>query len=196
MAALAPPSAVRLCNRAFSAIEHVGFRDFNDGTQEAEHAAEAYDAARRTTLEALDWRFASGFHLLPEEVPPSPGPVGLRPFLLPERILRVRELPNVPDAAWRVEGGRIFAATSAPLLIRATMDEEDAARFPAPFEAAFVYQLAHLFAPRWTTSANRAESMLALFERAIEAAAVEESRGSSLPRWTEPGADWVAEASR
>ncbi len=196
MTSLAPPAAVRICNRAYRAIEHVPFTDFNDGSEEAAQAAEVYDDARRTTLEALDWRFASGFLMLAEEVPPTPGPQGLRPFLLPPRVLRLRELPDVPDAAWRIEGGRIYAAASAPLLIRATMDEEDAARFPAPFAAALVYQLAHHLAPSWTTSANRAESMLAYFERAIEAAAVEESRGSSLPTWTSVGPDWVAEASR
>lgn len=196
MTALAPPSAVRLCNRAFHAIEHVGFTDFNDGTAEAELAIAHYDAARRLTLEALDWRFASGFKMLAEEDPPSPAPQGWTPFLLPPSVVRVRQLPDAPKTLWRREGGKLYASSRAPLLIRATMNEEDAARFPEPFAQALVYQLAHLLAPRITTTATRAETMLAYFQQAVEAAAVEESRESSPSTWTDVEADWVAEASR
>lgn len=184
MAELPPSSAVRLAARAYRAIEHHGeITSFEDGTPEAEDAALHYGPCRRQTLEAADWRFASVVFVSGARSD-APEIDGLIPYAIDPSVLRVREVTG-RGVRWRVEGRLLYTDAAAPVTYRGTIDAQEPSEFTPKFEGGLVYLMAHHLAPRWSTSQNRAVTMLDLFRETIEAANPDEAREASAETWTD-----------
>lgn len=188
---LPPSSAVRLAVRAYRAIEHDGvMTSFDDGTEEAQDAALHFDAARRETLQAVDWRFASKVFQAATRTD-IPEIDSFIPAALDKSVIRVREVPG-RNIKWRVEGRLLYVNQTGPVTYRATIDAQDPTEYTPSFESALVFMLAHYLAPRWTTSANRARMMLDNWNQTVQAANGDEAREASPTEWVhEEQSDWA-----
>lgn len=174
---------MRLCARAFDEIEHTGtFTSFEDGTPEAKFASRHYHPARQFVLSELDWRFASKIFTAPDRAD-EPDIGRFVPIQMDKSVIRIREVFNVES--FRVEGRLLYTDGQAPITYRATINHDEPTDFSPDFETCLVLWLACKFAPRWTTSRNRAERLQRSFETAIHSAAANESREATPETWTQ-----------
>lgn len=177
--------------QAFRLLEMSPISSFGDDSEQAIGAAAQYGVALASCLEDSDWSFASKMASLPAVVETSLDPVLVHVFERPFDLVRVQDVfPQY--AQWRLDADRLRADQPAPLLIRYTALVSDETRLPGLFQTAVAYRLASLLAPRWTTSANRAEILAEQAEDWLEKARRSDRRSASVSRWDgrAPQADW------
>lgn len=175
-------SAVSICSRAYDAIEHRGFEDFADGSDEGAFAARHWDAARRHVLAAVPWAFATAYGradaALAGQAAPAETPfvVGLAPD-----CLFFRGLTDIVGAQARPFGDRLLRTDAVPPFVyEYTADVTEMHRWTPGAVEALVLYLAHLFAPKWTRSQNRAEILFQRFEQQLAEAAATDARQGDL----------------
>lgn len=181
--------------QAFRLLEMSPISSFGDDSEQAIAASAQYPIALGSCLEDSDWSFASRMASLPAVVETSLDPDLVHVFQRPADLVRVQDVYPA-YARWRLDAERLFADQPAPLLIRYTAMITDETRLPKLFQTAVAYRLASLLAPRWTTSANRAEILDEKAEGWLEKARRSDRRSASVSRWDgrPPQADWRAVA--
>lgn len=175
-------SAVEICARAFNAIEHRAFEDFADGSEEGAFAARHWDAARRFVLTAAPWNFAAEFGRVvaveADAVAPAATPYVVT--LAPD-CLFFRNICDLDAAYVAIPFGdrRLRTSEPPPWVYEYTADVQEPHRFSPGFVETLVLYLSHLFAPRFTRSANRADIQFQKFEAALDtAAAIDATQGT------------------
>lgn len=186
--------------QAFRFLEMQPISSFGDDSEEAAAAADQYPVAADACFARADWSFARKLALLPPVVPEEgdvadPDLPGL--FLRPTDLVAVRQVwPQ--GVVWRLDADRLRADQAAALTIRYTARVRDETRLPGNFKTAVAAHLASLLAPRWTTSANRAQALLDTSNVKL-LQAIEDDRGSASQRRYDGSprqCDWSAEAVR
>lgn len=175
-------SAVDLCNRAYDAIEHVRFDDFADGSEEGLFADRHWHAARRHVLAAAPWSFATAFASASgavDAVAPAATPYVID--LAPD-CLFFRGIDDQCGAYKAIPFGdrRLRTDVAPPFVYEYTADVVEPFRFAPGFVEALVLYLAHLFAPKWTRSQNRAEILLARYRETLDEACATDARQGSI----------------
>jgi hypothetical protein len=194
-----PIAASSIAAQAFRFLELAPISSFEDDSEQAADAAQAYPIALNSCLSAADWSFASVYANLPE-IEPAPG-VAIDPampwlFEAPGDLVKLREVGS-RWTRWRLDKIGIRANHGAPLPVRYTARIEDEAALPDTFQTAVSLALAVLLAPRWLTTSSKIDALKGDARATLEAAMREDSRMASLERY-DGGADqgdWVEEAT-
>lgn len=145
----------------------------DEDSKAATAGASWYDQARRDTLEAHPWKFASKRRLIPAD-PAKPLFEWGRKFALPQDYVRI----NYIGADWRdpvedydLEDGFILCNEGSPLPLVYVYDLNDATKFSPKFITAMSYKLAALMAYEMTGNAQLVQAMEAQFAGAFTGAA-------------------------
>jgi hypothetical protein len=171
-----PLSALALCSRALLKIGAQPIASFEEGTAEAEVAANLYPGLRDALLSIHPWSFATG-----QETPPrlTARPTGdfQYAFQLPTGFLRA--LSAGPRGAgrgltYRILEDRLHANAQQVVLTHIFRPDETA--FPAFFAAALVARLAAEFCLPLTENAGRAELLHRQAEQELRAARLADSQ--------------------
>lgn len=170
-------SAVSLCNRAFAAIEHRGFEDFADGTQEGQDAALHWDAARRFVLAAAPWNFATAFGRADGAIDaPAPAATPFVVALAPD-CLFFRRIDIEADHRAAPFGDRLLRTdVEPPFVYEYTADVADPFAFAPGFAEALIFYVAHLLAPVYSRAQGRARQMFERYQYALADAAATDAR--------------------
>lgn len=168
--------------QAFRLMEMAPISSFGDDSEQGVSAAEQYPVALDMCLEASDWSFASRVASLPRADEASLDPLLSYAYMRPSDLVRLQDV--TPDhAEWRLDADRLRADQPAPILIRYTARITDETRLPGLFKTAVAYRLASLLAPRWTTSANRAQALADQSDGFLSRAAASDRRSASARRY-------------
>ena len=166
------PNALVLCTRALLKIGARPITSLEDGTAEAEVAANLYPGARDALLACHPWSFATGQMALNrlEAVPLS----GFsHAFRLPAEMLRAISI--VPRSPFRVQEGNLLTDASGVTLTYVFRAAE--AEWPATFVAALTARLAAEFCVPLTEGASRAEALHRLAESELRTAKLTDDQG-------------------
>lgn len=189
-----------IVQQAFRFMERTPPQSFDDGSEEANAAAEQYPVALAHVLESADWSFASTLVALPERTIPAPAaPDADLPYFfgLPGDLLVIREVGD-KWTHWRKDREGLRADTPGPLRLRYTARIDDEARTPAQFQTAVAAQLAVLLSPRFLTTASKIAEIkndaATYLSRALRA----DGRTASDARYDgqDDEGDWATEATR
>lgn len=153
-------SAIALCSRALLMIGATSLSSFDDGTAEAEVAANLYPSLRDALLSSHPWNFATRTAWLARLADP-PAADFAEAFALPDDCLRALSAgigPSSRGMVYRV-AGRALHCDGAEVLLRylARVGEES---FPAFFDQALIARLAAEFCLPLTESTSRAEFLV------------------------------------
>jgi hypothetical protein len=172
-------SAVAVCNRAFAAIEHRGFEDFADGSQEGQDAALHWDAARRFVLTAAPWSFATAFGRADGAIDaPAPAATPFVVVLAPDCLFFRGVDLSCPHRAVPFGDRLLRTDVAPPFTYEYTADVTDLFALSPGCVEALVFYLAHLLAPAYTRAQGRARQMLDRYQLAVaEAAAIDARQG-------------------
>jgi hypothetical protein len=163
-------TALALCARALLRIGAQPVSSFEEGTAEAEVAANLYPATRDALLAAHPWSFATGQAAL-ARLSAVPVADHAHAFALPAGFLRALSLGGPGRGRgipYRIQENRLHADAPAVTLTYVFRPEESA--FPPHFAAALVARLAAEFCLPLTESASRAELLFRLAETELRAA--------------------------
>jgi hypothetical protein len=155
-------SAIALCSRALLKLGAAGIASFEEGTAEAELAANLYPPARDALLSAHPWNFATGQARLPR-LAAEPLADYEYAYQLPADFLRA--LSAGPDGSGRGLDYRIAERrlhTGADSVILTYIFRPDETSFPPFFDAALIARLAAEFCLPLTESTTRAEALARL----------------------------------
>jgi hypothetical protein len=165
-----PLSALALCSSALLKIGAQPVASLEEGTAEAEVAANLYPGLRDALLSAHPWSFATGQETLPRLTARPTGDF-LHAFQLPPGFLRALSA-GPPGAgrglAYRILEDRLHSNATQVVLTYVFRPDESA--FPAFFAAALVARLAAEFCLPLTENASRAELLHRLAEQEMRAA--------------------------
>lgn len=171
-----PLSALALCSRALLKIGAQPVASLEEGTAEAEVAANLYPGLRDALLSIHPWSFATGQETLPRL---SARPTGDFPyaFQLPSGFLRA--LSAGPPGAgrglvYRILEDRLHCNAEQVVLTHIFRPDETA--FPPFFAAALVARLAAEFCLPLTENAGRAEVLHRQAEQELRAARLADSQ--------------------
>ena len=168
------PNALALCTRALLKIGAAPVTSLEDGTAEAEVAANLYPGARDALLSCHPWSFATGQTSLGRlEAAPLSG--FARAFQLPADLLRAIQI--VPRAPFRVQEGRLLTDAGDVTLTYVFRPAES--EWPPIFAAALVARLAAEFCVPLTESASRAETLYRLAEAELRTAKLADGQGQT-----------------
>ena len=163
-------TALALCSRALLTLGASPIASFEEGTAEAEVAANLYPSARDALLSAHSWSFATAQARLPRlEAPPLAD--FAHAFQLPADFLRALSAGTGPrgrGVAYRIAERRLHASSEAVLLTYLFRPAE--AEFPPFFDAALIARLAAEFCIAITESTARAELLHRLADAAFRRA--------------------------
>lgn len=169
-------SALALCSRALIRIGAQPVASLDEGTAEAEVAANLYPGVRDALLSAHPWSFATGQATLPR-LAATPVADFAHAFQLPPDFLRALSAGG-PGAGrgvpYRLAEDRLHADADQVTLTYVFRPEESA--FPAFFAAALVARLAAEFCIPLTESSARAELLFRLAENEFRAARLADSQ--------------------
>lgn len=168
-------TALALCSRALLRIGAQPVASLDEGTAEAEVAANLYPATRDALLSAHPWSFATGQARLPRLVA-KPVADFSHAFQLPSAFLRALSAgegrgQGIP---YRIHEGRLHA--NAERVILTYIFRPDESTFPPFFAAALVARLAAEFCLPLTESASRAEMLFRLAETELRSARLIDSQ--------------------
>lgn len=177
-------------------MEVTPISSLDDDSELAQALASQFGTARDACLETADWSFASRMVQLSELDATSLGNFVTDPDLphaygLPADCLRIHEVFDC--AHWRIDSDTLRADIAAPLRLRYTSRIENETRFPAEFRMAIAYRLAHLLAPRFTSTQSKVNDLAANADNALRRAARNHARDASPARYDgQPDqGDWV-----
>ncbi len=165
-----------LCSRALLRIGAQPIASLQEGTAEAEVAANLYPATRDALLSAHPWTFATGQSALPR-LSAVPHAEYAHAFQLPPGFLRVLSAGTQGrgrGTPYRIQDGRLLADAEAVTITYVFRPEESA--FPPFFAACLVARLAAEFCLPLTESASRAEVLFRLAESELRQARLIDSQ--------------------
>lgn len=176
-------SALVLCSRALLKIGAQPIASLEEGTAEAEVAANLYPGTRDMLLSCHPWSFATGQMSL-NRLEAVPVADMAHAFQLPGELLRVlsagsgrgRGLP------FRIQEGRLHA--DAPAVTLTYVFRPDEAGFPPFFAGALVARLAAEFCLPLTENSTRAEMLHRIAESELRQARLVDSQ-QATPRGIE-----------
>ncbi|UFN47961.1 hypothetical protein LPC08_18370 [Roseomonas sp. OT10] len=151
-------SALVLCSRVLLRIGAQPVASFEEGTAEAEVAANLYPGTRDALLAAHPWSFATGQMVLPRLLDVPVDGTGAA-FQLPANCLRILSAGTLRGRGldYRIHEKRLHADTDRVVLTYLFRPDESA--FPPHFAAALVARLAAEFCIPLTDSTARAEML-------------------------------------
>src|SRR4051812_16405127 len=163
-------SALALCTRALLKIGAQPIASLDEGTAEAEVAANLYPATRDALLSLHPWSFATGQETLPR--------LGAKPvadfqyaFQLPAGFLRALSA-GVPNRGrgltYRLFEDRLHC--NAEQVVLSYVFRPDESAFPAFFAAALAARLAAEFCMPLTENTSRAQQLMAQADAELRAA--------------------------
>ncbi len=158
-------TALALCSRALLKLGASPIASFEEGTAEAEVAANLYPSARDALLSAHAWSFATAQARLPRLEAPPLADFAFA-FQLPPDFLRALSAGTGPRGrglAYRIAERRLHASAAEVVLSYVFRPAES--EFPPFFDAALIARLAAEFCVAITESTARA----ALLHRLAEA---------------------------
>lgn len=176
-------TALALCSRALLKIGAQPVASLEEGTAEAEVAANLYPAVRDALLSAHPWSFATGQETLPR-LAARPVADFAHAFQLPPRFLRALSAgaPGAPGSgrglAYRILEGRLHA--NAPQVVLSYIFRPDESGFPPFFAAALAARLAAEFCLPLTENASRAEVLHRLADQEMRAARQADSQQATV----------------
>lgn len=172
-------SALVLCSRALLKIGAQPVASLDEGTAEAEVAANLYPALRDALLAAHPWSFATGQMVLPRlaDVPVADY---AHAFQLPADFLRVLSAGQGVGRGidYRIHESRLHA--DAPQVTLTYLFRPEEAEFPPHFAAALVARLAAEFCVPLTESTSRAEMLHRLAETEFRRARLIDSQQATV----------------
>ncbi len=179
-----PLTALALCSRALLKIGAQPIASLDEGTAEAEVAANLYPAVRDAMLSAYPWSFATAQATLPR-LAARPVADFAHAFQLPPRFLRALSA-GAPGSGrgitYRILESRLHA--DAPQVTLSYIFRPDESGFPAFFAGALAARLAAEFCLPLTENASRAEVLHRLAEQETRAARLADSQ-QATPRAVE-----------
>ena len=173
-------SALALCSRALLKIGAQPVASLDEGTAEAEVAANLYPGVRDALLSIHPWSFATGQASLARL---SARPTGdfQNAFQLPPGFLRA--LSAGPPGAGRGLAYRILESrlhTNAEQVVLTYVFRPDESGFPPFFDAALVARLAAEFCLPLTENSGRAEMLHRLAEAELRSARLADSQQATV----------------
>ncbi len=176
-------SSIALCSRALLKLGANSITSFEDGTAEAEVAANLYPSVRDGMLSSHPWRFATGQGTLPK-LAAEPVADYDAAFQLPDDFLRA--LSAGSDARgrglhYRIAEKRLHANTEDVVLTYIFRPDEST--FPPFFDQALIARLAAEFCIPLTESSTRAELLFRLAENEVRAARSTDSQQATTTRF-------------
>ena len=169
-------TALALCSRALLRLGAQPVASLDEGTAEAEVAANLYAPVRDALLSSHPWSFATGQDSLPR-LSATPQADRAYAFQLPPGFLRALSAGTGgrgSGIAYRLQEDRLHADAGAVTLTYIFRPEESA--FPPFFAQALVARLAAEFCLPLTESASRAELLFRLAENELRAARLIDSQ--------------------
>ena len=178
-------SALVLCSRALLRIGAQPIASLEEGTAEAEVAANLYEGARDALLAAHPWSFATGQMVLPRllDVPVADE---THAFQMPGNCLRVLSAGAGAGGYggrgrgldYRIHESRLHADASQVVLTYIFRPEERS--FPPHFASALVARLAAEFCIPLTDSTSRAEMLQRLAGAEFKEARLNDSQQTTV----------------
>jgi len=163
-------TALALCSRALLRIGAQPVASLDEGTAEAEVAANLYAPIRDALLSAHPWSFATGQAALPRLVARPQADLA-HAFQLPPGFLRALSAGTGDrgrGVPYRIQEGRLHADADNVVLTYIFRPDESA--FPPFFAQSLAARLAAEFCLPLTESASRAEMLFRLAESELRAA--------------------------
>lgn len=157
-------SALIICSRALLKLGAQTIASFDEGTAEAEVAANLYPSVRDALLSSHPWSFATGQATLPR-LDATPAADFRHAFQLPPALLRVLSAggPGRGEGLiYRIQENRLHTDADQVTLTWIFRPEESA--FPPFFAAALIARLAAEFCLPLTENASRADVLHRLAE--------------------------------
>jgi len=172
-------SALALCSRALLKIGAQPIASLDEGTAEAEVAANLYPALRDALLSAHPWSFATAQATLPR-LAATPTADFAHAFQLPPRFLRALSAGGPGTGrglAYRILEGRLH--TDAAQVTLTYIFRPDESALPPFFASALAARLAAEFCIPLTENTSRAEALQRLAEQEMRAARLADSQQAS-----------------
>jgi hypothetical protein len=169
-------SALVLCSRALLKIGAQPVASLDEGTAEAEVAANLYPAIRDALISSHPWSFATGQAVLPRLLA-TPFADYAHAFQLPAGFLRVLSAGGERAGAglsYRINEDRLHTDSAVVTLTYIFRPAEE--EFPAFFAAALVARLAAEFCIPLTESTSRADLLHRLAEQEAKQARLTDSQ--------------------
>jgi hypothetical protein len=169
-------SALVLCSRALLKIGAQPVASLDEGTAEAEVAANLYPSVRDALLSSHPWSFATGQATLPR-LAAVPQADYAHAFQLPVDFLRALSAGSGDRGsgiAYRIHEDRLHADAAQVTLTYIFRPDESG--FPPFFASALVARLAAEFCIPLTESASRTEMLYRLAETELRAARLTDSQ--------------------
>jgi len=175
-------SALALCSRALIKIGAAPITSFDEGTVEAEVAANLYPSTRDALLSAYPWSFATAQAALPR-LATDPVADFAYAFQLPADFLRALSAGLGPSRgrglAYRIHEMRLHTDADAVTLTYVFRPAES--EFPPFFDAALISRLAAEFCVPLTESTARAEMLYRQAEQELRSARLIDSQQDTPP---------------
>lgn len=172
-------SALALCSRALLRIGAQPIASLEEGTAEAEVAANLYPGLRDALLSAHPWSFATAQAALPR-LAAVPRADFAHAFQLPTGFLRALSAGaggRARGLVYRIQEDRLFTDADAVALTYVFRPDESA--FPPFFAAALVARLAAEFCIPLTENTSRAEMLFRQAESELRGARQIDSQQAS-----------------
>lgn len=169
-------TALALCSRALLRLGAQPVASLDEGTAEAEVAANLYAPVRDALLSAHPWSFATGQASLPR-LAAVPQADAAYAFQLPPGFLRALSAGSAGRGRgmpYRIHEDRLHADAAAVTLTYIFRPDESG--FPPFFAQALVARLAAEFCLPLTESASRAEMLFRLAENELRGARLIDSQ--------------------
>ena len=169
-------SSIALCSRALIKIGANPISAFDEGTAEADVAANLYPSVRDALLSIHPWTFATGQMALPQLVA-EPVADFIYAFQLPPDFLRALSVGDGGrgrGVTYRIAEQRIHANAATVTLTYVFRPGE--ATFPPFFDQALIARLAAEFTIPITESTSRSEALFRLAEKEIRNARMIDSQ--------------------
>jgi hypothetical protein len=179
-------SALAMCSRALLKIGASTIASFEEGTAEAEVAANLYPSVRDALLSAYPWSFATGQALLPR-LAAAPVADYANAFQLPADFLRALSAGQAVQGtggrgsgvAYRIAENRLHADVDGVVLTYIFCPSDEA--LPPFFASALIARLAAEFTIPLTENSSRAQFLYELAEREFKAARLTDSQQDMPP---------------
>lgn len=174
-------SALALCSRALLKIGAATISSFDEGTAEAEVAANLYPSVRDALLSAFPWSFATAQAKLPR-LAAAPSADFANAFQLPPDFLRALSAGTGGQgrgAVYRIVENRLHTDAAEVVLTYVFRPSESI--FPPFFDSALIGRLAAEFCIPLTENTSRAELLFKLAEQEMRAARLTDSQQDTPP---------------
>jgi len=174
-------SAIALCSRALLKIGAATIASFEEGTAEAEVAANLYPSVRDALLSAFPWSFATAQARLPR-LAAQPAADFAHAYQLPADFLRALSAGTGGQgrgAVYRIAENRLHS--DAPDLVLTYVFRPAEPAFPPFFDSALIGRLAAEFCIPLTENTARAELLFRLAEAEMRAARLTDSQQDTPP---------------